>query len=61
MKAIYTHNHPIRFRAGKWEFEKRAELVTVMHQGKVWAMVRHKGCAPFIVKSKELSNAQSEG
>jgi hypothetical protein len=59
MKATYTHDHPIRFRAGKWEYERRVEEVTVMYREKVWAMVRRKGRVPFVVRSKELSGPET--
>ncbi len=52
--AIYINRQPVRFRANKWEYEDTTSEVRVMARGEGYAMVRHKGCFPFVVSEKML-------
>jgi hypothetical protein len=61
--AQYTYSHVIRSADPKMSFA--TELVTVevevMTIAKSYAMVRRKGCAPFVVSLKELKMIEGKG
>lgn len=46
---------PVRYRGGTWEYETFSVEVRVMAEAENYAMVRRKGCVPFVVPVKELS------
>jgi hypothetical protein len=52
--ATYTRKRPVSFSAGKWTTELVVTTVEVMATAKGYAMVRHKGCMPFVVSAKDL-------
>jgi hypothetical protein len=52
--ATYTRKKPVAFSGGKWTTELVVTTVEVMATAKGYAMVRHKGCMPFVVSEKEL-------
>lgn len=53
MKAIYSQRRPKAFD-GKWSYETVEYEVRVMARAEGWAMVRRKGCMPFVASEKEL-------
>ena len=53
-KIIYDEPYPKTFRDGKWEYEKRRYDVRIMVIAEGYAMIRCKGCAPFVESVKNL-------
>jgi hypothetical protein len=53
--AILVRKTPVRFtpKTG-WEYETERIDVEIMAQVKGYAMVRRKGCVPFVASLKEL-------
>lgn len=45
---------PDVFDGKKWTYFEEVIYVEVMAEAKNYAMVRRKGCAPFVVRSKYL-------
>ena len=52
--AVWTRKQPVSFTGGKWTIELVARQVEVLATAKGYAMVRNKGCAPFVVSEKDL-------
>ena len=64
--ATLTRKLPKGFDGKRWRYETVITQVEVMAMKGTWAMVRHKGCAPFVTSAKSLStgvtvNATQEG
>lgn len=52
--AVYGREECIRFRHGQWEKRTVISDVEVMAVSGRYAMVRHKGAAPFVTLRKTL-------
>lgn len=53
--AVHTRCTPTRIVKGKWETETTHFTVEVMARASGYAMVRRKGCMPFVSSEKDLS------
>ena len=51
---------PTHMKDGKWVYEGEVSTVRVMARAEGYAMVRHKGCVPFVVSEKDLHPMQGE-
>lgn len=52
--AIHVRKEPEAFRDGKWTYRTTMHEVRVMARTEGYAMVRFKGCMPFVVSEKTL-------
>jgi hypothetical protein len=57
-KAIHVAVMPIRFDGKKWHYKTDRREVTVMCVSGNYAMVRRKGCYPYIAPIKEIEEAK---
>lgn len=53
---IYERVTPESFKNGKWIYRAGYEEVIVMAVVDRYAMVRYKGCYPFVVSVRDLSD-----
>ena len=54
MVAILRQNRSTSLVNGKWEYKITEREVEVMATAKGYAMVRIKGCMPFVASEKDL-------
>lgn len=54
IKAIHRDRIVTGHRNGKWEYQDREREVRVMARAEGYAMVRLKGCMPYVAPEKEL-------
>jgi hypothetical protein len=57
MKKIYkifNKTEPYKYDGKKWEYRTVVFEVEVMATVGIWAMVRRKGCVPFVCNTSEL-------
>jgi hypothetical protein len=53
--AIFTRKEPANFINFKWEYKINKFEVRVMAISEGYAMVRRKGCIPFVCNIKDLT------
>jgi len=51
---MIIHKYPKTYDGTKWIYIEEIKQVEVMAEAKGYAMVRRKGCMPFVVSSKDL-------
>jgi hypothetical protein len=52
--ATHTMRVPTSFKNGRWTYKTMSWRVRVMAVAENYAMVRRKGCVPYVVPVKEL-------
>lgn len=60
-RCIHRIAVPTVFRRNEWEYDVQMRDVKVLAISGVWAMVRLKGCAPYVASVKELLPATTKG
>jgi hypothetical protein len=53
-KMMLRRSVPTTFHGGKWTYEVEEFVVSVMAKSGIYAMVRRKGCMPFVSPIKNL-------
>ena len=53
-QMILEKKSPAMSKNGKWITKQEQIEVTLMCSDGKWAMVRRKGCVPFVVEAKDL-------
>ncbi len=59
--AILERQFPVSFTDGKWINRTQLDTVRVMVRAEGYAMVRLKGCVPFVVSEKQLRKTPKAG
>lgn len=54
-EVILTRTTPDKMVGGRWYYKTETLPVRVMATAEGYAMVRRKGCVPFVCREKELS------
>ena len=55
--AVYSRKMSVP-KGGQWESQVVTSIIRVMSRAEGYAMVRRKGCIPFVVRESELTSME---